>query len=336
MRFLITGHAGFIGYHLARRLLGDGHVVTGIDNFSDYYDVGLKQARTARLQTSPNFHHNIGDISDRPALRDVMNRAEPEIIIHLAAQAGVRYSLENPDSYIHSNIIGTHNLLALCSERPPLHLMLASTSSIYGGNLSVPFAETDGAAQPLSVYAATKGSTELLAHSYSHLYKIPTTMLRFFTVYGPWGRPDMALFKFTRAMLRGDVIDIYNHGKMVRDFTFIDDLIEGLTRLTSAVPSHGEDAPQYQNDSLSRQAPYRIVNIGGGQPRPLMDYIAALETALGVEAKKNFTDMVKGDVLLTHASSELLHQLIGDMPFTDIGTGISKFTDWYKKYYNAD
>lgn len=338
MRFLITGHAGFIGYHLAMRLLADGHTVTGVDNFSDYYDVRLKQARVSRLENFAGFKGHAYDIADRDVLSHVFEQAQPESVVHLAAQAGVRYSLENPDSYIRSNIVGTHNILALCCDAIDrktgvAHLLLASSSSVYGGNETVPFSETDRTAGPLSVYAATKGSTELLAHSYSHLFKIPTTMLRFFTVYGPWGRPDMALFKFTRAMLGGETIDIYNHGKMMRDFTYIDDLIEGLVRLTSVVPSHDKGTQLFKSDSLSAQAPFRIVNVGGGNPRPLMHYVAALEAALGVTATKNFTDIVKGDVLLTHASSDLLHQLIGDMPFTDIGVGISKFVAWYKDYY---
>ncbi|MGH7074906.1 MAG: NAD-dependent epimerase/dehydratase family protein, partial [Stellaceae bacterium] len=285
MQYLVTGTAGFIGFHIARRLLAEGHRVTGIDGMTPYYDVTLKERRHALLLRDEKFAAHRVMLEDGEAVERIAAATKPEIVIHLAAQAGVRYSLEHPRAYLDSNIIGTFNIIEASRRHRVRHLLAASTSSVYGGNEKMPFAETDPTDHPLTIYAATKKSAEMIAHSYAHLWHIPTTMFRFFTVYGPWGRPDMALFKFVRAMLAGEPIDIYNEGRMARDFTYIDDLVEAVTRLVDKVPAIGQ--PVGAIDSLSPVAPFRIVNIGGGTPVGLLDFIAEIEAALGIKAKRN-------------------------------------------------
>lgn len=330
MRFLITGSAGFIGFHLARRLLADGHQVAGVDNFSSYYDPELKEARNAQLERHHNaFKVHRLDLQDGSALTTAWEEARPDVVVHLAAQAGVRYSIDHPDSYVGSNLIGTYNILEAARRFKPRHLLAASTSSVYGANTEMPFRETDRAVHPVSLYAATKGATELMGHSYSHLFGIPTTFFRFFTVYGPWGRPDMALFKFTRAILAGEPIEVYGEGKMSRDFTYVDDLIEGIVRLAEAVPQ----SAAAEGDTLSPVAPFRVVNIGGGTPSGLMDYIAELERALGREATKTFLPMQDGDVTATFASADLLENITGYRPMTPISVGVPAFVDWYRDHY---
>lgn len=330
-RVLVTGSAGFIGFHTASRLLQAGATVLGIDNFSDYYDVALKEARNDMLSNHPNFRVARLSIEDQPALAAAWTEFQPDVVIHLAAQAGVRFSIEQPASYIGANIVGTFNLLELARHHPVRHLLAASTSSVYGANTDMPFGETQRTATPMSLYAATKGATELMGHSYAHLFRTPMTFFRFFTVYGPWGRPDMALFKFTRAILAGEPIDVYNNGAMVRDFTFIDDLAESIVRLVDAVPG---DTP-VEGDSLSPVAPFRIVNIGAGRPTPLMDYIGAAEAALGRTAIKNFLPMQAGDVPATEASSDLLRRLTGYAPSTTPDEGVAAFVRWYLEHYQS-
>ena len=328
MRVLVTGSAGFIGFHTCLRLLEAGASVLGIDNFDPYYDVSLKEARNARLEAHERFTVDRIGIEDMSAFEGVWRDFAPDVAIHLAAQAGVRYSVDHPESYIRSNLIGTFNVLELARHHPVRHLLAASTSSIYGANTDMPFTETQRTQTPVSLYAATKGSTELMGHSYSHLYGTPMTFFRFFTVYGPWGRPDMALFKFADAMRKGEPIDLYNNGEMVRDFTYIDDLVTGIVRLIEAVPG---DIP-VAGDSLSPVAPFRVVNIGGGKPTPLMDYVAALERAMGVTAQKRMLPMQMGDVRATDASPALLHALVGETPATPLDSGVQAFWDWYRDY----
>ncbi len=330
-RVLVTGSAGFIGFHTASKLLQSGATVLGIDNFSDYYDPALKEARNDILSNHPNFRVERVSIDDMDAFGAAWTAFEPDVAIHLAAQAGVRYSIDAPESYVAANLIGTFNLLELARRHPVRHLLAASTSSVYGANTDMPFTETQRTATPLSFYAATKGATELMGHSYAHLFKTPTTFFRFFTVYGPWGRPDMALFKFTRAILAGEPIDVYNNGDMVRDFTYVDDLAEAIVRLTDAVPA-GEPV---EGDSLSPVAPFRVVNIGAGRQTQLMDYIGELERALGREAVKNFLPMQQGDVPATEASSALLHRLTGFAPSTPPSVGVPAFVDWYHAHYRG-
>lgn len=330
MRVLVTGTAGFIGFHLARRLLGDGHSVLGVDNFSDYYDVVLKEDRNAILEQEPNFTVARLALEDAEALDAAWADFKPDVVVHLAAQAGVRYSIERPDVYVTSNLVGTFNILESARRHKPAHLLAASTSSAYGANTESPFRETDNAVRPLTLYAATKSATELMGHSYAHLFSVPTTFFRFFTVYGPWGRPDMALFKFARAMLNDEPIDVYGEGQMSRDFTFIDDLIEAIVRLIDVTPGA---SPPVEGDTLSNVAPFRLVNIGGGAPSPLMDYIRELEIALGREAKKNMLPMQDGDVPHTTASPELLEQLTGFKPATPIQIGVPLFVEWFRARY---
>lgn len=328
-RVLVTGSAGFIGFHTASLLLQRGAIVHGVDNFSDYYDVALKEARNDILSNHPDFSLSRVSIEDMDAFGAAWRAFKPDIVIHLAAQAGVRHSIDAPASYIAANLIGTFNVLELARHNPVEHLLAASTSSVYGANTEMPFAETQRTATPLSLYAATKGATELMAHSYAHLFKTPMTFFRFFTVYGPWGRPDMALFKFTRGILAGEPIDIYNNGEMARDFTFIDDLAEAIVRLAAAVPG---SAP-VEGDSLSPVAPFRVVNIGQGKPTSLMDYIAAIERALGKPAIRNYLPMQQGDVPATEASSALLQRLTGYTPSTSPEQGVAAFVDWYRERY---
>ncbi len=304
----------------------------GIDNFSPYYDVTLKEQRTEILRGYQGFSLERISIEDRPAFERAWSEFAPDIVIHLAAQAGVRYSIENPDAYVSANLIGTFNVLEIARQHAVQHLLAASTSSVYGATEEMPFVETERTATPLTLYAATKGATELMGHSYANLFRIPTTFFRFFTVYGPWGRPDMALFKFLKAMLADEPIDVYNNGQMVRDFTYIDDLVEAIARLIKAVPG---SEPPVAGDSLSAVAPFRIVNIGQGNPVQLMDYIGGLETHLGRPAKKNFLPMQTGDVPATEASSALLEALTGYVPSTPVSDGVPRFVDWYLSHYSA-
>ncbi len=329
MRIFITGAAGFIGFHLAQRLLADGHTVTGYDGMTDYYDPALKRARLAMLAGHERFVLIEGMLEDAARLREGLAQSGAEVVLHLAAQAGVRYSLEQPQSYIQSNVVGTANLLEALRALPPKHLIFASTSSIYGGNSKVPFAETDRADGPVSLYAATKKSGEAMVHAYAHLFGIPATCVRFFTVYGPWSRPDMAPLKFATAMMEGRPIDVYGFGRMRRDFTFVDDLVDAIARLMERAPETGKGVA---HDSLSEVAPFRIVNIGGGRPTELMDFISALERALGVKAQLNLLPMQPGDVVATEADTRLLQALIGAMPQTPMDVGVARFVAWFKSY----
>ena len=320
-RALVTGSAGFIGYHLCRRLLADGWEVTGLDALTDYYDVTLKQRRHAMLAQSPAFHTVEGRLESPGLVRDLADGAE--VIVHLAAQAGVRQSIDAPRSYVDANLIGTYEVLEAARATAPAHLLIASTSSVYGANAAMPYAEVDKADTPMSFYAATKKAGEVMAHSYAHLYAIPTTMFRFFTVYGPWGRPDMALFKFTRAILAGEPVDIYNHGDMRRDFTYVDDIVEGVVRVLDkpAAPQEGSHVP------------YRIFNIGNSQPEKLMDFIGIMEHAFGKVAEKEFLPMQAGDVKATYADTSALEGWVGFKPSTPLVDGIRKFAAWYQAYY---
>lgn len=333
MRYLVTGTAGFIGYHLARRLLEDGHSVTGLDGMTSYYDVRLKRARTELLARNPRFRMVEGMLEDRSALYQAAEIAEPEVIVHLAAQAGVRYSIEAPQTYIDSNLTGSWQVLELARALQPRHLLMASTSSVYGANEAIPFAEAHRADEPLSLYAATKKGMEAMAHSYAHLFRVPSTMFRFFTVYGPWGRPDMALFKFTDAILRDKPIDVYGHGNMARDFTYVDDLVEAVVRLADIAPDEANrvDAPGVV-DTLSREAPFRVVNIAGGQPTPLMDFIRTIEAATGRTARLNLMEMQAGDVPRTFADPALLRALTGYAPETPVDVGVEAFVRWFRDY----
>ncbi|XEH48860.1 NAD-dependent epimerase [Edwardsiella tarda] len=333
MRILVTGCAGFIGANLCGRLLAAGHQVEGIDNLNDYYDVSLKQARLAPLQADANFTYHPIDIADSEAMAALFDTRHFDRVVHLAAQAGVRYSLTNPLSYAQSNLLGHVNVLEGCRHGKVGHLVYASSSSVYGLNNKVPFSTDDRVDHPVSLYAATKKSNELMAHSYSHLYGLPTTGLRFFTVYGPWGRPDMALFKFTKNMLAGQPIDIYNHGDMQRDFTYIDDIVEGVLRIMEVVPQPNPDWRVEQDSPAASSAPYRVYNIGHGSPVRLMDYITALEEALGIEALKNFMPMQPGDVYQTYADTEDLFAATGYCPQVGVKVGVQAFVDWYRAYY---
>jgi UDP-glucuronate 4-epimerase len=330
MRVLVTGAAGFIGYHLSRRLLVEGHEVDGYDGMTPYYDVRLKEARWAELGRFPGFRGQIALLEDAAALV-AFAEPRPDIVVHLAAQAGVRYSLENPRAYVDANLVGTFNVLEL--SRGVRHLLLASTSSVYGANAAMPFRETDRTDHPLTLYAATKKAGEDMAHAYAHLWKTPTTAFRFFTVYGPWGRPDMALFKFVAATLRGEPIDVYGEGRMQRDFTYVDDLVEAVRRLIDLPPVEG--APVGPLDSLSPAAPYRVVNIGAGRPVGLMAFIDAVERALGQPTERRLLPMQKGDVPATSSAPGLLQALTGYVPATEVETGVRAFIAWYRAAYGA-
>ncbi|HCA3527317.1 TPA: NAD-dependent epimerase [Klebsiella quasipneumoniae] len=332
MKYLVTGAGGFIGFHVSQRLLKDGHHVVGIDNLNDYYDVSLKQARLNLLQSSLFTFHKM-DLADRPQMEQLFVSEKFDRVIHLAAQAGVRYSLENPHAYADSNLMGFLNILEGCRHNKVQHLIYASSSSVYGLNRKMPFSTDDSVDHPVSLYAATKKANELMAHTYAHLYGIPTTGLRFFTVYGPWGRPDMALFKFTKAMLEGGSIDVYNHGKMKRDFTYIDDIVEAIIRLQNVVPQPDPDWTVESGSPATSSAPYRVYNIGNSSPVELMDYITALEDALGIEAKKNMMPLQPGDVMETSADTADLYNTIDFKPETSVRKGVENFVCWYKKYY---
>jgi len=333
MKFFVTGTAGFVGFHLASRLLADGHQVVGYDGITDYYDPALKRARLAILAKLTAFTSIEAMLEDKHRLTDAIANFKPEIVVHLAAQAGVRYSLENPATYVSANLVGTFNLLEVVKDHRPNHLLIASTSSIYGGNQKRPFVEIDRTDFPVSFYAATKKSVEAMAHSYSHLFAIPTTMLRFFTVYGPWGRPDMALFKFVAAMRAGEPITAYGQGLMLRDFTYIDDLIEAIVRLGSAIPGLG--APLSTTgvvDSLSPVAPWRAVNIGTGKPVTLAAFIEVIEAVMGRRAAKTMLPMQPGDVVETFADPGLLKALTGFVPATSMRLGVENFVRWYLEF----
>jgi len=332
VRFLVTGSAGFIGFHVCRRLLAEGHEVAGVDSFVPYYDVALKHGRHALLE-GPGFTAHVQDIADMAGLRAVMEQARPEVVIHLAAQAGVRYALEHPDVYVAANMVGTFNLLEICRHAPVAHVLMASTSSVYGANTVVPFLESHATDTPLNIYSASKKAAEAMGHCYAHLWRQPVTAFRFFTVYGPWGRPDMALFKFTQAALRGETIDVYNHGLMERDFTFIDDLVEGIIRLIPAVPVQGQ--PVGPGDSLSPVAPFRVVNIGNGAPVGLLDFIAEIERAVGRPIARNAMDMQPGEVLRTWADASLLEALTGFRPSTPVSMGVPQFVAWFRGHYGV-
>src|SRR5690625_2114780 len=331
---LLTGSAGFIGYHLSQRLLEKNYQVIGIDNMNDYYEVQLKKDRLAQIE-SENFTNIRTDLEDLQAINKVFKKYQPNIVINLAAQAGVRYSLENPHAYIDSNIVGFTNILEACRHHDVEHLIYASSSSVYGANTSKPFSTSDNIDHPLSLYAATKKSNELMAHTYSHLYGIPTTGLRFFTVYGPWGRPDMAIFLFTDAIVNDRPIDVFNHGEMMRDFTYIDDIVESITRLTKRPAKPNKEWSSDNPDPGSSNAPYKVYNIGNNSPVRLMDFIEAIENKLGKTAKKNFLPLQPGDVPATYADVEDLYRDIDFQPKTSIEDGVSKFIDWYLDYYEV-
>jgi len=327
---LVTGCAGFIGFHLSKRLLSNNYTIIGIDNLNDYYDVDLKHARLDLLKEYKNFSFALSSIEDKKAMEEIFAENDIDIVINLAAQAGVRYSLENPYAYIQSNVIGFMNILECCRHHQIEHLIYASSSSVYGANTKMPFSTNDNVDYPVSLYAATKKANELMAHTYSHLYDLPTTGLRFFTVYGPWGRPDMSYFKFAKAIINGEKMEVYNSGNMKRDFTYIDDIVEGIVRLLDKKPE------RIKLPSISSNAPYKIYNIGNNQPVELMHFISVIEEKIGKKAFKEFLPMQAGDVLITYADVEDLEQDVGFKPKTMIDEGIKKFVDWYKEYYKID
>ncbi len=335
-KVLVTGSAGFIGFHLARELMSEGFRVHGYDGMTDYYDVRIKQRRHAMLAEHNAFSATEAMLEDADQLKAACDEFQPDVIVHLAAQAGVRYSLENPRAYLDANVVGTFNVMECARELGVEHLLMASTSSVYGANEEMPFRETEKADTPLTFYAATKKATEAMGHSYAHLWNLPVTMFRFFTVYGPWGRPDMALFKFTRGILNGEPIDIYNHGQMYRDFTYVTDLVRGIRLLVDAVPQWPEsadDIPEW--DSLSPAAPFRVVNIGNSDKVRLEDFVDAIEAECGKPAIRNYMDMQKGDVPATWADASLLKNLTGFTPQTDVREGIRQFVAWYREYYSV-
>ncbi len=335
MKFLITGSAGFIGFYVARRLLSTGFEVVGLDNLNDYYDVTLKESRLKLLRDFEKFKFYKLDMSDNESLRKLFDKESINRVIHLAAQAGVRYSIEQPHEYANSNLVGHLNILECCRHYDIEHLVYASSSSVYGLNSKTPFSTSDSVDHPVSLYAATKKSNELMSHCYSHLYNLPTTGLRFFTVYGPWGRPDMALFKFTDKIIKDEVIDVFNFGDLSRDFTFIDDIMEGIVRIQDVIPQRSESWKVETGSPATSSAPYSVYNIGNGNPVRLMDFISALEKALNIKANMNYIPMQPGDVKITYADTEDLFSAIGYKPKVDIESGVNKFVEWYKTYYEV-
>jgi UDP-glucuronate 4-epimerase len=333
MTVLVTGAAGFIGMHLSKRLLEQGYEVVGIDNLNDYYDPKLKEARLAELNKYKHFTFIKLDLVDKEGILELFNKFSLTYVIHLAAQAGVRYSLQNPHAYVDSNLVGFVNILEACRHYPVKHFIYASSSSVYGSNQKMPFSTSDNVDHPVSLYAATKKANELIAHTYSHLYGIPTTGLRFFTVYGPWGRPDMAYFSFTKNILEGKPIKVFNHGNMRRDFTYIDDIVEGMVRLLDKPPVSNPNWDRMSPDPSSSYAPYKIYNIGNNQPVKLLDFIETLESLLGVKAKMEFLPMQPGDVEATYADIDDLQKAVGFHPSTSIEDGLRKFVEWYRNYY---
>ena len=335
MKVLVTGAAGFIGSALSHRLLERGDEVVGLDNLNDYYDVSLKEARLAKLQACDGFTFYRNALEERDALERLFEQEQPQRVVNMAAQAGVRYSLENPHAYVDSNLVGFVNLLESCRNSAVEHLVYASSSSVYGANTKMPFSVHDNVDHPLSLYAATKKANELMAHTYSHLYQLPTTGLRFFTVYGPWGRPDMALFKFTKAILEGRAIDVYNYGNHRRDFTYVDDIVEGMLRTLDNVaqpnPAWSGDAP----DSATSKAPYRLYNIGSNRPVELLRYIEVLEQCIGKKAEKNLLPMQPGDVPDTYADVDALAADVGYRPQTTVEDGVARFVEWYREFYKV-
>jgi len=333
VKYLVTGAAGFIGFHVAQRLCKQGHEVIGIDNLNDYYDVNLKSARLNELKPYSSFTFIKLDLADREGIAALFSQEKFDRVIHLAAQAGVRYSIDNPMAYADSNLIGHLTILEGCRHNKVQHLVYASSSSVYGLNNKTPFSTSDSVDHPISLYAATKKSNELMSHTYSHLYGIPTTGLRFFTVYGPWGRPDMALFKFTKAIINGEPIDVYNHGDMQRDFTYIDDIVEGIIRIQETIPQKNNDWKVESNSVAESSAPYKIFNIGNGNPVKLLDFIQSLEDSLNIKADKNFMPMQAGDVYQTFADVEDLFNAVKYKPATSVESGVGEFVKWYKGFY---
>jgi UDP-glucuronate 4-epimerase len=335
MKILVTGAAGFIGSHLAIRLLERGDAVVGLDNLNDYYDVSLKEARLARVSAHQGFRFVRGDVADRDGMAALFAAERFDKVVHLAAQAGVRYSLTNPHAYVDANLVGFTNILEGCRHSRVQHLVYASSSSVYGANVVQPFSEHHSVDHPVSLYAATKKANELMAHVYAHLFGLPTTGLRFFTVYGPWGRPDMALFLFTKAILAGQPIDIFNHGNMIRDFTYIDDIVEGVVRVTDATPVPDPSYDRVAADPATSSAPYRVFNIGNNNPVKLMEFVEAIEEAVGKPAIRNLTDIQPGDVPSTFADVSALEAAVGFKPATPVREGIRRFVAWYRDYYRV-
>ena len=333
MKIFITGSSGFIGFHLSKKLLDSGHSVHGFDSMNNYYDVKLKKARYKILKKYNKFSFTRGMLENKNLLNRTIVKFKPEIIIHLAAQAGVRYSIDKPRTYLSSNIIGTYNLIEQAHKAKVKHLMIASSSSIYGANKKTPFSENDSVKLQMSIYASTKLATESIAHAYSNIWKTPTTVLRFFTVYGPWGRPDMALFKFTKSILEGKKIDIYNKGNLYRDFTYIDDIVYGVSSLIKKIPKNKKKSSFNKIDSLSSVAPFRIINIGNSKKIKLLDFIKAIENSLNKKAIRNYMPMQKGDVFMTLANTKLLKKITGFIPKTNYKEGVRKFIEWYLDYY---
>lgn len=333
MKILLTGAAGFIGMTTALRLLARGDEVIGLDNLNDYYDVSLKENRLARLTSARNFRFAKLDVADQRGISSLFAQERFDRVIHLAAQAGVRYSLQNPHAYIESNVLGFTNILEACRHTQVGHLVYASSSSVYGGNTKMPFSEHDSVDHPVSLYAATKKANELMAHTYSHLFGLPTTGLRFFTVYGPWGRPDMALFLFTKAILENLPINVFNFGDMQRDFTYVDDIVEGVIRVLDRPATANEGYESNRADPATSNVPYRVFNIGNNNPVPLLDFIECIENALGITAKKNLLPLQDGDVPATYANTDALKEWVGFVPATSITIGIGRFVAWYRAYY---
>lgn len=330
---VVTGSAGFIGHFVSKQLLNQGWIVVGVDSLTDYYDVELKLAREKILSASPAYIVVRGDIAKEGLLKSIFLEYRPALVVHLAAQAGVRYSIENPRSYFRANLAGTFELLEAARDQAPAHILMASTSSVYGANDVLPFVETARTDHPLSTYAATKKASEDLAHSYSHIYKLPITAFRFFTVYGPWGRPDMALFKFVKATLNDEHIDLYNNGRMRRDFTYVEDLAAAVVSLSEVRPDQSAQGCVSEWDSKSKVAPYRVVNVGSGAPVELDDFVSAIELAIGKKAHRRLMPMQLGDVKETFADNRLLKSLVGEVPHTDVKDGVAKFVKWYREYY---